>query len=185
MKALSILLLSCLFSLSSNAKVVEGVSMPDKIHLKGKALELNGVGLREATIFKVDVYVGALYLEKKTTNPDEIIPSKTFKQVKLQFLRSIDSEKIKDAWMESFEKNCTKNCENLIARAASLNELLGDVKKGDQMTYNFYDTYVDILSNGKKLGKIEGKDFMMVMLASWIGKFPPSERLKNGMLGIN
>lgn len=42
----------------------DGVTFPDRIGVNGAALTLNGLGTREATIFKVNGYVAALYLEK-------------------------------------------------------------------------------------------------------------------------
>jgi hypothetical protein len=42
-----------------------GVKMADETKLDGKTLVLNGLGMRQKTIFNVNIYVGALYVEKK------------------------------------------------------------------------------------------------------------------------
>jgi len=46
-----------------------GVTFPDQISVDSRTLLLNGMGLREATILKVDVYVAALYLERNRPTP--------------------------------------------------------------------------------------------------------------------
>ena len=50
------------------ARECQGVNLPDQLQVSGKTLQLNGLGLREATIFKVRVYVAGLYLEQKSTD---------------------------------------------------------------------------------------------------------------------
>ena len=52
--------------LGSNASAAEisGVKLPDQVTVVGKSLKLNGAGLRQATILKVNVYAAGLYLEK-------------------------------------------------------------------------------------------------------------------------
>ncbi|MCU0242644.1 MAG: chalcone isomerase family protein, partial [Vicinamibacteria bacterium] len=50
-----------------------GITMPDSIVVEQTPLFLNGLGLRQATFLKVDVYVAGLYLPVKSANPDEII----------------------------------------------------------------------------------------------------------------
>ncbi len=47
------------------AAELAGVRMSDQVTVDGRTLSLNGLGLREATAFKVDVYVAGLYLEQK------------------------------------------------------------------------------------------------------------------------
>ena len=42
-----------------------GPKVPKSVTVGGKKCVLNGTGMREATVFKVDVYKGALYLPSK------------------------------------------------------------------------------------------------------------------------
>ncbi len=57
---LSILLL---LPISTQAVVVEGISLPETIQLESKTLQLNGAGIR--TKFFMDIYVVGLYVAKK------------------------------------------------------------------------------------------------------------------------
>jgi hypothetical protein len=62
-------------------KTVAGVKVEEKLVLEGQNLVLNGVGTR-VKLF-MDMYVGALYLEKKSTNANEIMASKDGAAIRL------------------------------------------------------------------------------------------------------
>ena len=51
----------------THGKDCKGVSFPDQAQVEGSALTLNGLGLRQATMLKVNVYVGALYVAKTSS----------------------------------------------------------------------------------------------------------------------
>ena len=55
-----------LISLNLYSATQNKVTMPDTISIKGADLVLNGLGTRKATWLRVKVYVGGLYLEKKS-----------------------------------------------------------------------------------------------------------------------
>ena len=62
-----------LFSVTANAADIEGVRVEEQITVPGaQQLVLNGAGVRTKLAF-MKLYVGALYLPAKKTNPDEII----------------------------------------------------------------------------------------------------------------
>jgi len=160
----------------------DGHSFPDQIKVNGKTLILNGIGLREATIFKVDVYFAGLYLEKKSQNEKEIINSTRIKKIHMQFVRNVSKEDQRDAWQTSLKKNCKTNCDSYKPQLDKLNDLMADIREKDTMSYIFYPDKVDVHMNGKMLGVITGESFPGVLLSMWIG-VPPNEGLKYGMLG--
>jgi len=82
-----------------------GVALPDRITLDSKTLVLNGMGLREATWLKVDVYVAGLYLESKSSDPEAIIGSEQTKRLVMKFVRSVGRDDLRKAWNEGFEKS--------------------------------------------------------------------------------
>jgi len=49
----------------AHGKECKGVNFPDQAQVGGGNLALNGLGLRQATAFKVNVYVAALYVAKR------------------------------------------------------------------------------------------------------------------------
>jgi len=58
-----------------------GVSFSEQLQSEAGPLVLNGLGMRQATVFKVDVYVGALYLTKPTTDAKAITNISSTKEV--------------------------------------------------------------------------------------------------------
>ncbi|HIO69080.1 MAG TPA: hypothetical protein EYG58_00830, partial [Nitrospirales bacterium] len=76
---------------AASAAELAGITMPESISVGEKTLVLNGLGLREATFLKFDVFVGGLYLEQKTHDPNKIIQSQQMKQVAMHFVRNVDA----------------------------------------------------------------------------------------------
>ncbi|MCB0346398.1 MAG: chalcone isomerase family protein [Bdellovibrionales bacterium] len=159
-----------------------GVTLPDEADVGGKSLVLNGLGLREATFFKVDVYVAGLYLEQKSNNAREIVASQGTKLLDMKFVRDVDKEKLTEAWIEGFQKNSVKYG-RLKDRVAQLNSMMSDVEDGSTMRFIFNTETVEVFIAGEKKGSIEGRDFVEGMLSVWLGKHPPNEELKEGLLG--
>lgn len=99
----------------SAQKTVSGVKIDDKLSLEGKDLTLNGAGLREK--MWIDLYVGSLYVTKKSTNAQDIIDSKDAAAIKLNIVSGmITSDKMIDAVNEGFESSTNKNTAPLKAK---------------------------------------------------------------------
>src|SRR5262245_9527212 len=90
---------------AAGAASKEGVTLPDTVTVEGKTLVLNGMGVREATVFNVNVYGAGLYLDSKSRAPDEIIESAQDKRLDLVFVRDVDRDDITEAWTKGFKKN--------------------------------------------------------------------------------
>lgn len=160
----------------------EGVRFPDTQVVSGKTLLLNGLGVREATIFKVDVYVAALYLQKKCTTSEEALAQPGPKQIDMQFVRDVGKEDLTKAWKEGFDKNCAESCQTLLPALNKLNTLMTEIKKGQRMSFIFYKDKVTVGLDGKSLGIVEGTNVSPVLMRLWIGQ-PPNAGLKAGLLG--
>jgi Chalcone isomerase-like len=89
----------------AHGKECAGVSVPDQVQVEDSTLVLNGAGLRQATMLKVNVYVAALYTAKATSDPDAILGSSTPKQLVLQFVRTVGAADLNKAWEEGFTAN--------------------------------------------------------------------------------
>jgi len=187
MKLLRMLLvvgLFLLFAVPVSAGKRAGVSMPDHITIHGKKLVLNGMGVREATIFNVDVYVAGLYLEKKSSNAQEIIRSEQIKRIHLRFVRDVDKSDMTEAWGEGFKKNAGGKLGALKSRIAKLNSWMADIKDGQTLTFTYVpDKGIQVHVKGAYKGTIQGADFAQVFISIWLGPHPPNKGLKKGMLG--
>jgi hypothetical protein len=185
MKAtLSAVVLSLTLALPALAKdkEVSGVKFPETVQVEGKALKLNGAGLRTKAIFKV--YAAALYLETTSQDARQVISSDQIKRVRMSMLRDLEKKKITDAVTEGIEKNNKAAMPSLKARLDTFNAAIPDLKKGDELTL----TYVPgkgttVQSKGGQEISVEGKDFADALFGVWLGKDPVDDDLKEGMLG--
>lgn len=161
-----------------------GVTMPDGITVNGQQLVLNGMGLREATMLKVDVYVAGLYVQHPTSNPAQLIDSKETKQLVLKFVRDVDHDKIVKAWHEGFTHNATVPMTKLRPYMAQLDAWTPSFAKGDTLTFTIVpNTGVTVAVNGVRKGEITDPDFARSLLAIWLGPKPPTGELKRDLLG--
>jgi hypothetical protein len=191
MKHLTSLLIAGLLLLGSSfvaseARAAEcvGVSMPDKVTVDGKTLVLNGQGIREATMMKIDVYVAGLYVSKKSKNGAAIAKKDAHKRLVLKFVRDVDRDKIAEAYQEGFKAAAGKNYGSLKAKMKKLNSWMTDASDGDEHTYTYIPGEgLTVEINGKKKGTISGNDFKDAFFRIWLGKNPPNSGLKRGLLG--
>ena len=178
--ALAFLLLS-----GSNASAAEinGVKLPDQVTLEGKTLKLNGTGLRQATILKVNVYAAGLYLQNSAGDGEVIANSDHPKSIEMVFMRDVSAKQMADAFQAGFEKNCVADCAKLKPDLSKLQGLMKDMKKGDIMAYHFLTDGVEVVIRGQKAGTVGDKAFSHQLIRCWIGKNPPNAGLKEGLLG--
>lgn len=162
----------------------EGVSYPDKKTIGGQELVLNGLGIREATMLQVDVYVAALYLPQKARKGKDAIAQAGPKHLELTFVRDVEKKDIAGAWTEGFKKNAKGNLGALKARVSKINGWMADMKAGQKLIFSYVpEKGIEVTVNGKVKGTIEGEDFMKVFFAIWLGPNPPNPGLGVGLLG--
>jgi hypothetical protein len=163
----------------ARAKSLAGVELPDTVTVNGKTLVLNGMGLREATVLRVKAYVGGLYLEKPTSDPDTVLNSRQCKRVTMKFLRDIDGKQLASGWADELRK--VGGTEASVSRFTSL---IGDVKKGDTMSFTWCpDAGVEVAARDTVRGTVPGDDFARTLFTIWFGPEPSDANLTRGMLG--
>lgn len=172
-----------LFAAAAVAGERGGVTMPETLTVEGKSLVLNGMGIREATVFNVKVYVAGLYVEKKSQAADELIRSEQVKRLDLVFVRDVDHDDVVEAWHKGF-KNNGADMAKLKPRIDQLSGWMPDMKKKDTLTFVYVpDTGVTVLLRGQPKGTIAGADFASALFSIWLGKDPADNGLKKGLLG--
>jgi hypothetical protein len=185
MRRLSVLIMGCLLLLPAAwAGELAGVSLPDRVSVDGTSLVLNGMGVRKKAIIKV--YVAGLYLEEASQDAAAIVSSPSSKMIVMHFLTGKATKKRMDAaWKEGFEANSPSQYEALASRVEAFADFFGDMKDGDRITLTVVPgspTRVEL--NGEQKGTVEGDDFGRALLLVWLGGHPPSNGLKEGMLGL-
>ena len=170
----------------ARAVELEGLDAPERVTLEDRELRLNGVGLRKATRFLItaSIYVAALYLETPSSSADAILASPQHKQIQLRYLYAIDQADMKRAWAYSFTQNCPdEDCAPFGESIAAFTAWVDGVEPGDTYTYRFLSDRVEIVRNDRPVGAVEGAAFSSLLLSTWIGRSPPTEELKQGLLG--
>ena len=79
-------------------------------------MTLNGLGLRQATALRVNVYVAGLYVTKPSADPDAILGAPAAKQLVLHFVRNVGRSDLNKAWEEGFEANAKEQLAALKGR---------------------------------------------------------------------
>ena len=166
------------------AATCAGQSFADTKQVAGKKLLLNGLGVREATIFKVDVYVAALYVEKKSSDAQELIKSNQIRQMALHLVRNVTAEELNDAIEDGFKKATGADFPKFKARMLLFKSKVPNLKNGQEIALTMVPKKgTEIIFDGKSRGTVAGDDFAEVLLSLWIGAHPPNAGLKKGLLG--
>jgi hypothetical protein len=165
-------------------KECHGVNFPEQTTVQASPLTLNGLGLRQATMLKINVYVAALYVAQKSADANAILAANTPKQLVLHFVRDVDSKDLKEAWEEGFEHNAKAQMPVLKERIEKLKAWMVDMKSGQKLTFTHKPGVgIEVDVNGTMKGTIEGDDFAKAFLSIWLGAKPPNPGLKEGLLG--
>lgn len=161
----------------------EDVTLPGKMTVENKSLDLNGGGLREK--YFLDLYVGGLYLTNKTTDANQIINADEPMAIKLHIISGlIDSEKMIEAVDEGMEKSTNGNPEQFSKEIAEFKKtFMEEIKLNDVYDIAYVPgTGVVIYKNGAKSNTIQGLEFKKAVFGIWLCDDPADEDLKEGML---
>ncbi|MCB9233537.1 MAG: chalcone isomerase family protein [Bacteroidia bacterium] len=162
-----------------------GVPVPNSLDANGTKLVLNGAGLREK--LWIDLYVGSLFLQSKSTNRTQIINDDKPMAIRLQIVSGlITSDKMIAATKEGFEKS-TKG--NMAPIQSQIDQFIGIFKKSPIVKGNNYNiiytpgTGVQVYLNDKIQDTIKGLEFKKALFGIWFCDDPADEDLMEGMLG--
>lgn len=176
------LLLVLLFSTLSIAAEKDGISFSDKAIVEGSELVLNGIGIRKATIFKVKVYYGGLYLDKKSKDPSTFLNTPSPKQIVMNFVHDVEAKKLVKGFGEGFEV-ANKNFQQFSVPMEKFKACLEDLVKGDKMIITFLPDGVLVNVKGQSKEKILGSDFSKALLNIWFIN-PGDPGLRDGLLSL-
>jgi hypothetical protein len=179
------LLLPGLFVFVGTAQALEmkGVQIADSVKLGDKTLFLNGAGTRQKTFLNIDIYVGALYLETKSHDPEAILKSPEKKRVELVFVHSASQGQIQDAFEDSYKDSCEPECAPLKDPFSKLKAMMVALQVGDRLAFDIFPDKVQVWVKGQDRGAINNVVFAKAFLRTWLGQHPPTDSLKDAMLG--
>lgn len=183
---ISVALVGCWLVTGASAATLAGVTVPDSYTVDGQTLALNGIGLRTLTIFRVRIYVAALYLVRPNRDAAAILASPEPKVLRLQFIHSGSKAQVERQYRQGEANNCGNgecapsdeaDFERLVAAAPAVNP-------GDTSVYIFTDKGVKVLANDRVIGDFADVDLAHQLLRGFIGPHPPSASLRDQLLGV-
>lgn len=169
----------------AGAEEIQGVPVEDHTLVNGMPLVLNGSGVRTKLFFKV--YVAALYVTGKSSDPQVLMGSRGAWRMRLQLLRDLDAETLLGALRDGLEANLTPA--EKIAQAGSIDQLslimrrVGSLRKGDGVILDYANDKVTVSTGGESRGVVDGAGFGRALLAVWLGEHPVDAALKKALLG--
>lgn len=174
-----VLVLTLAAAVPAHARECGGVTMPNAVTVDGTRLTLNGMGIREATMFNVDVYVAGLYVEERSRSGSSIANSDTRRRLVLRFVRDVEKDDITEAFSDGFS-----GAGGLAASIRRLNGWMTDASEGTTFTFTYVPgTGLEVKVGNRVRGTIEGADFATAFFNIWLGSDPPNAGLKSGLLG--
>jgi hypothetical protein len=173
---------------SAPAAELEGVQMPAADTVEGRAVALNGMGVRvrRVVLVPVKVYVAGLYLEQRSTDAARVVASEQVKQMRLVMLRDLSRADVSAAIAEGVQRAAGPRWSAVSARVERLSALIPDAARGEQIRLTYVPGQGTRVSTGPAAAAgppIEGADFAAVLFAVWLGDQPADPDLKRALLG--
>ncbi len=191
MKYAILFFISLLITTPSLAKVVCGnkVEFPKKLTLNvsqsKKDVLLNGVGLKK--VLFINVFYAALYLEKKSSNANQILSSKEIKVGVVHALRNIGKDQLVDQWDDEFERLCGNECNKLLPFHKRLMSYARDVKNGERLYLIIFSDRFEFEISGAQgqetFPPIYSAEYGRLMQRVLIGPEAEDKTLEDGLLG--
>jgi hypothetical protein len=169
---------------SAWAVPIAGVSYPERVELADHALALVGVGLREVTVFRVDVYTLAVYAPRPTCDlallPERDEPS----LLRLDFLRHVSAEQLRRELGDSFARRMPADAApELRTRVQAFLALLdGDTRSGTRVEVSYEPgAGTRLLVDGAPRGTVPGADFKRLLWSIYFGTPPCCPEVLDGV----
>jgi len=164
---------------------INGIVMPNVMKVNGKYLKLNGGGVREKLF--LDLYVGALYLQEKTSDANKIINNDKPMAIKLRIISGmVNKDNMEEAIREGFEKSTKNKIEPIKGKIDQLinKGFASAIVKGDMFDIIYVPGVgTKLLKNNKLLVTIKGLEFKKALFGIWLCDEPADANLKAKMLG--
>ena len=168
-----------------------GTEYPNEITVgtgdQSVALVATGVGLREKTFMKVDVYTIVSYVHDQAKFEGDageaLIMLNAPKRLQLDLRRGFSRDKLINAFVEGIEANY-EDLTPLEAYIATFSAYFTrDAQEGDKIIFHFCPAVgLTTELNGEEIGLIENVQFAQALWSVWFGKKPASGDLKKALL---
>lgn len=161
-------------ALPATALEMEGRTYPDTVTVAGRMLHRIGAGKREATVFKVDVYVGAVYAEHRSCDVAALVTRDQARLFYMDFLRDVPADKLKANMVDNFRNHTPADAPPDLRRRIDGFIALFDraAKKGSRVEIRYVPGEGTSVSTGDKAlaPAVPGADFASVVWDIWFGR---------------
>lgn len=169
---------------TSGGRVCDHVRMPTVVQQNGHPLVLNGMAVRDASIFHVDVYVGGLYLEQPTRDVSAFIDSEQRKRLVLHFVHGVGRSDVVRAFRWGMHTNAVDRQGRFRDDIARLESLLVGVRNGDEVTFDYEPGRgITMHVNGRLHGHIDNPEFAQPFWMVFVGPHGTNHALRAGLVG--
>lgn len=168
-------------------RAVEGFRFDAAIRLGGADLVLNGVGVRRR--FFIPVYVGALYVPQKSSDPEVLLSQRGPRRMSLRFVRDVEAELFMNSLDAGMRKHYTpQQLEAWTPQWRTLTTVIANVviaRRADHVTWDYTpETGARVMQNSVPIiPSMPGEDFYNAVLRVWLGPQPADADMKRGLLG--
>ncbi len=192
---LSVLIILALLALpmAANALVEPktGTEYPDQVTIEtaqgDMVLKATGVGLREKTFLKVDVYTIVSYVDADVSFEGDfgeaLCALNAPKRIQLDLRRGFSRDKLINAFIGGIEKNCDDTSGIAADMETFKAYFTRDAEDGDLIIFDYCPVKgLTTTLNGEVSGVIENFDFVQAMWTVWFGGKPANGGLKKALL---
>jgi len=150
-------------------------------------MNATGVGLREKTFLKVDVYTIVSYVDESATFDDDpglaLCALKAPKRIQMDLRRSFSREKLVNSFIAGIEKNMGDTSSITAEIDTFLAYFTRDAEDGDRIVFDYCPQRgLSTTVNEEVMGTIENFDFVQAMWMVWFGEKPANGGLKKALL---
>lgn len=151
-------------------------------------LNVTGIGLREKTFMKVNVYVIVSYLIEGTKLEGEdkgvaLLNLDAPKMIKMDLVRGFSREKLCNAFKDVIEKNYDDMSAFQTDMDGFLAYFTADAQEGDELVFTYLPGVgLKTVLNGQDKGVIKNFDFTKALWTVWFGEKPADGGLKKDLL---
>jgi len=163
---------------------VGGVDFPARIQRDGVPLVLVGVGLREATLLRVDVYALGVYAPTRQCDGAALLAGDEPGLLRLDFLRTVSAARLRDELADSFARRLPADAApDLAGRVQAFLALLSaDAHAGTRVELAYRPGHGTALSvDGVPRGAVPGPDFRRLLWSLWFGASPCCPEVLEGV----
>lgn len=167
------------------ADEIGGVNIPESLPSGKVKLMLNGAGYRRYDRV-LRVYIGSLYLVKKSRDSRSIIEADEPMAIRLHITSNMITDKeMADATHESFTHTTEGKFTDIEERVTKFISVFDDKIKENDVYELVYDPGkgVSAIKNGALKVTIPGLDFKKALFGIWLSDKPVDAKLKKELLG--